>query len=249
MKPSAIEAAARALVTARRSRRLLAALPTDTRPQSVAEAHAIQDATVAALGEGVAGWKVSVVDGEVMRGVLLGSRVLQSPAHLRATDVPMLGIEVEIAFRFERDLPCRDQPYTKDEIAASVTALAAIEVVDSRFQSYADTPVIDRLADFMSNGAFVTGTARPNWRSIDLAALKATLSVNGRTAVEQTGGHAAGDPILPAVALANALRPEGIAKGQIVTTGTYTGLHMAQPGDRIVGSFEGFGSAELQFDG
>jgi len=249
MNPSAIEAAARALATARRSRQLLAALPAEARPQSVADAHAIQDATVAALGERIAGWKVSVADGEVMRGVLVGSRVLQSPAHLSASDVPMLGIEVEIAFRLERDLPRREQPYTQDEIGGAVTALAAIEVVDSRFQSYADTPVIDRLADFMSNGAFVTGAVRPDWRSIDLAALKATLSVNGRTVVERIGGHAAGDPILPAVALANALRKEGIAKGQIVTTGTYTGLHMVQPGDRIVGSFEGFGSVELQFDG
>jgi 2-keto-4-pentenoate hydratase len=247
MNPSAIQAAAQALATARRSRKLLAGLPADARPQSVADAHAIQDATVAALGEGIAGWKVSLVNGEVMRGVLVGSRVRQSPAHFAAADVPMLGIEAEIAFRFERDLPPREQAYTNDEIAGAVTALAAIEVVDSRFASYADTPVIDRLADVISNGGFVTGTVRPDWRSIDLAALTATVSINGRTVVEQTGGHVTRDPILPAVALVNALRSEGIAQGRIITTGTYTGLYIAAPGDRVVASFEGFGSAELEF--
>src|SRR6478735_3618950 len=142
MTPSAVQAAARALVEARRSRKLLAGLPADARPQSIADAHAIQDATVAALAEKIAGWKVSVVDGEVMRGVLIGSRVQQSPAHFSAAEVPMLGVEAEIA--------------------AAVTALAAIEVVDTRFANYADTPVIDRLADFISNGGFVTGTVWPD---------------------------------------------------------------------------------------
>jgi 2-keto-4-pentenoate hydratase len=250
MDPSAIQAAASALADARRSGHLVAALPASARPQTVADAHAIQDASVTALGETVSGWKVNVADdGEAMRGVILGSRMLASPAHLRTADVPMLGIEVEIAFRFERDMPPRERPYEANEIAEAVTALVGIEVVDSRFASYADTPVIDRLADCMSNGAFVAGTARPDWREFDLATLKATLSVNGRTVVEKTGGHAAGDPIRPAIALVNALRlTEGVAKDRIMTTGTYTGLHTAQPGDHIVASFEDFGSAELHLD-
>ena len=248
MDRSAIETAARALAEARRSGRRLKALPEGTRPQSVDDAHAIQDATVAALGETVAGWKVSIVDGVVNRGALLASRVLQSPARMRASDVPMLGLEAEIAFRFERDMPPRERAYDKDEIAACVTALAAIEVVDTRFADYAGTPVIDRLADFVSNGGFIAGTPRPDWRGIDLSALKATLAINGRTVVEQTGGHVTGDPIIPAVALVNALRGDWIARGRIITTGTYTGLYLAAPGDQVEAHFEGFGSVALTLD-
>jgi 2-keto-4-pentenoate hydratase len=242
---SDIETSARALADARRSGRLLTALP--ARPQTIAEAHAIQDATVAALGEKIAGWKVAVVDGQVMRGGLIGSRVLASPTRMLAASVPMLGLEVEIAFRFDRALPPREEPYTKDQIADVVTALVAIEVVDTRFASYADTPTIDRLADFISNGGLVTGTARPDWRSIDLTALKARLSINGTTVVEQVGGHVTRDPFIPAIALVNALRHDHIAQGCVITTGTFTGLYIAKPGDRVVASFEGFGSAELQF--
>ena len=247
MNPSAIATAARALADARHSGRLLAALPEGTRPQTVADAHAIQDATVAALGEGVAGWKVSVADGQVMRGALVSSRVLASPARMRGADVPMLGLEAEIAFCFDRDLPPREAPYTRDEIADAVTALAGIEVVDTRFASYADTPPIERLADFISNGGFITGTVRPDWRSIDLAALKAMLIINGQTVVEQVGGHVTRDPFVPAIALVNALRTGGIAKGRIITTGTFTGLYIAKPGDRVEARFEGFGNVELQF--
>jgi 2-keto-4-pentenoate hydratase len=57
------------------------------------------------------------------------------------------------------------------------------------------------------------------------------------------------DPILPAVALVNALRDDGIARGRVMTTGTYTGLYFARAGNRVVASFEGFGSAELNLDG
>lgn len=248
MHRSAIEAAAHALAEAWRSGHRLATLPEGARPQNVDDAHMIQDATVAALGEKIVGWKVSVVDGVVNRGVLLASRALRSPARMRAADVPMLGVEAEIAFRLDRDLPPREAPYTKEEIATCATALAAIEVVDTRFANYADTPVIDRLADFISNGGFVAGTVRPDWRTIDLAALKATLLINGQTVVERVGGHVTGDPIIPAIALINALRDQGIAKDRVITTGTFTGLHLAKPGDRVEARFEGFGNVELAFD-
>lgn len=245
MNRTEIEAAGNALAQARRSGVLLDALP--FRPHSIAEAHAIQDASLAALGEPVRGWKVGFAeDGGVMRGALLGPRLLASPARLRAAEVPMLGLEAEIAFRFEQDLPAREPPYTAGEVADAVTALVGIEVVDTRFKSYDATPLLDRLADCVSNGAYVTGTARRDWRDFDLSALKAILTINGRVVVEQVGGHAARDPILPAIALVNALRTgAGVATGQIMTTGTYTGLTIAQPGDNVVASFEGFGSAEL----
>jgi 2-keto-4-pentenoate hydratase len=56
------------------------------------------------------------------------------------------------------------------------------------------------------------------------------------------------DPFIPAIALVNALRHDGIAQGCVITTGTFTGLYIAKPGDRVVASFEGFGSAEMQFN-
>ncbi|ODU66407.1 MAG: hypothetical protein ABT00_22280 [Bordetella sp. SCN 68-11] len=64
--------------------------------------------------------------------------------------------------------------------------------------------------------------------------------------MRKTAGHPTGDPIIPAVALANALRNStGIATGQLITTGTYTGLNFASPGDRIAITFTGFGTAEV----
>jgi hypothetical protein len=97
------------------------------------------------------------------RGAERDHRRLESgPAHIAAASVPLLGIEAEIAFRFERAMPARDEAYTVDEVTHAVTALAGIEIVDLRFKSHRDTPLLDRTADLMSNGAFICGTARPD---------------------------------------------------------------------------------------
>ena len=51
MNPTAIAEAARLFIEARRTGQLLDALPASCRPQTVVDAHAIQEATIAGLGE------------------------------------------------------------------------------------------------------------------------------------------------------------------------------------------------------
>ena len=249
MDEEAVRKAAGLLAKAQRTGVLLERLPEGCHPATIAEAHAIQDAVVALLGQPVAGWKVALAgDGSVMRGVMLQSRVWESPARVPASLVPLLGVEAEIAFRFERDLPPRPAPYAREEIEAAVTAMAAIEIVASRFASYRDTPLLDRAADFVSNGGFVCGTLQPRWREHELATLEVTLAIGGETVVSRRGGHPAGDPLLPAIALVDELRQgAGVKSGQIMTTGTYTGLNFAKPGQSVTASFSGFGGAEVHF--
>jgi 2-keto-4-pentenoate hydratase len=250
MRQDAIEQAVQALVAARRSGERLEALPEDARPANLDDAHAIQDATVLALGELAAGWKVASGPAGLMRGAILQSCLVASPAVRPAAQVPLLGIEGEIAFRFERNLAARDHDYSRDEIVAVTTALVGIEIVSSRFRSYEQTPVLHRTADFMSNGLYVTGTARPDWRDIALEALEATLTVNGDVVARQRGAHPTGDPLLLAITLANVLRKStGVRAGQNITTGTCTGLHFGRPGDRVLVEFTGFGTAEIHLTG
>ena len=105
------------------------------------------------------------------------------------------------------------------------------------------------IADFMSNGAFVHGAAQPRWREFDLETIDVELAIDGRTLVRRSGGHASKDPLLPAVALVNDWRrSSGIGAGKIVTTGTYTGLHYAKPGQKVAVTFKDFGSVEVQFE-
>ena len=236
-------------VDARRTGQLLGALPAFARPASAADAHAIQEATAAALGDAIGGWKVSApIGGQLVRGAILRSLIFDSPARVPAACVPMLGVEAEIAFSFDRDMPPRGRDYSYAEVAAAETAFPAIEVVATRFRNYAGTPLLDRAADFVSNGAFVRGPARRDWREFDLARIEIALTIGGKEIVRQTGGHASVDPLLPAVALINDLRSGGGVKaGQVMTTGTYTGLNFAKPRQTACAAFTRFGAAEIEF--
>jgi 2-keto-4-pentenoate hydratase len=249
MDAAAIKRAAKMLTEARWPGERRERLPAELRPRSMDEAYAIQLAMVAELGESVAGWKVASVEGlGLLMGIILSSRTFKSPAVVPAVQVPLLGAEAEIAFRFDATLSRRDEPYSRDDVEAATTALAAIEIVDSRFRDYSGTPPIERAADFMSNGGLVVGTIRDDWRSIDLVGIEACLLVEDVEIVRRAGGHATKDPLILAIALSNELRRyDGIRAGQIVTTGTYTGLNYANPGSRVRAGFQGFGSAEVTF--
>jgi 2-keto-4-pentenoate hydratase len=250
MDASSIARAAALLLEARAPGARRDRLAEDCRPASVADAFAIQAEMARRLGEPVAGWKVgSAVEGRTTYGIVVASRLLPSGCTIRAADMPMLGMEAEIAFRFTRDVPPRAEPYTRDEVASCVAARVAIEVVDSRYRDYAGTPAVERIADFMSNGALVCGSEPAGWRGHDLSRLTATVTFDGREVVRQTGGHSAGDPLLPAVDLVNALRTEGgVRAGQIMTTGTCTGIQYATGVRRVAVEFEGFGRAELAIE-
>jgi 2-keto-4-pentenoate hydratase len=244
MDQRAIMQAAELLVAARHTGRLLDALPDACKPQTLEDAHAIQDAMLAALGESVAGWKAAIVEGRAVRGAIMASRVFESGARVAAATMPLLGIEAEIAFRFERDVPAGK--YSYEDVAAAASAFTAIEIVDSRFRSHTAVSAQERNADFVTNGGFVRGPSAADWRSLDLTNIAVTLTIGGEEIVKRNGGHAAGDPLLPAVALVNDL-PRGIKAGQFITTGTYTGMTFAKVGQAVVAAFAGFGKVEVGF--
>jgi 2-keto-4-pentenoate hydratase len=249
MDSEATTSAARLLADARRSGGLIDRLPPPSRPQNAAEAYAIQLEIVARMGDGVAGWKVAQSpDYELLIGALISSRLFADGAAISSAGMAMIGVEAEIAFRFDQALPPRERAYERAEIVAATTAFPAIEIVDSRFKDYHGTPVIERAADFMSNGAFVSGAARDDWRAFDLATLEACIAIDGVDIVRQIGGHPSGDPLLPAIALCNRLRlSSGIVAGQVVTTGSFTGLQFAKSNSVVSASFTGFGGAHCRF--
>ena len=244
-----IDRAASVLVRARRDMQPLPGLPDQLRPQTIAEAHAIQDAVSAQLGKLIAGFKaMKPANDEPTRGVIYGGTVLPSPCRLPAASVPQCGVEGEVAFIFRRDLPDRAAPYTRNEVAAAVDACAVIEVVHSRYAADARVTNLEKLADSISNGALVYAPVCPGWRDLNLGALKVKLTVNGETVLEQTGGHPTGDPLGVAVVLANLWREKGgVRAGQYVTCGSWTGLKFLRPGDVCGVTFEGLGSAEVAF--
>src|SRR5579863_1665411 len=186
MDKNQIEQAASLLVHARRSMAPIDGLPAECQPSSVADAHAIQDAVTAALGKSIGAFKANApANAEATRGVIYADTIHASPARIPAAEVPQCGVEGEVAFVFRRDLPPRAAPYSRDEVAAAMDACAAIEVVTSRYQNLDKASTLEKLADCISNGAFVHAEPIADWRSLQLGKLPVTLTVNGVPVLQQ----------------------------------------------------------------
>jgi 2-keto-4-pentenoate hydratase len=219
------------------------ALPTAM--SSVAEALALQDQLVARSGKAVAGYKVSTDPaGMVMYGAIYADDCHDSPATVSASRFPLLGIEGEVAYRFTADLPSRVQAYERAYLEPLLVPFPAIEIVDSRFESYQATPVLDRLVDRMSNGGMVLGAATGPRKTFE--DVHVTLTIDGTTKVHQDGGHSRGDPFLPALEFIRAQQQvRAFTAGQFITTGTFTGLIFAHAGQRIEVAFSGLGVVRM----
>lgn len=251
MTDSDIERACALLIEAHRHGRRFAA-QAQPGPSGPSDVYRIHAGVVGALAPGVRidTWKVSPPRGDMpatASPVLPGCRLV-SPAQVRATGLLLLGIEAELAFRFAADLPPRASPYPDGEVLAAVDRiLVAIELCDTRLADWEQAPPLWRLADLQSGAWLVVGEGRREWRGIDFVHQEVELSINGQVRVRERGTHPTVDPsrLLPAIAAHCARHADGLRAGDTVTTGSWTGMTRAAPGDLVRVQFFGIGTAEL----
>jgi 2-keto-4-pentenoate hydratase len=259
LSDKAIARAAETLNAARRDGRILDALPEDVRPATLAEGYAIQDRVRATWGDAVAGWKTGATAAAVQAkfgtdqpfaGPFYAKTVLPSPATTPASAHHHRAIESEFAFRFAHTVPPRATNYTRAEVLAVVDAVVpAIEIVGPRFNDLLFGRVPTAVADNAVNAGFVFGTPFADWRSLDLPNHPVTLRVNGAVAAEGTGAAVLGDPVTSLVWTVNHLSSRGITinAGQILSTGTTTGIVFLKPGDSATADFGALGQVALTF--
>jgi 2-keto-4-pentenoate hydratase len=147
--------------------------------------------------------------------------------------------ELEFAFRMGKDLVPREEPYSQDEVLASVASLhPAIELPDSRFMHFESVGLAQLVADNACAHRFVLGpVAQQDWHSLDLAAHPGQAFRNGELAEQGRGANVLGDPRIALTWLANELSRHGMClkAGQVVTTGTCVKPLAISVGERIEG--------------
>ncbi|ESX84280.1 fumarylacetoacetate hydrolase family protein [Mesorhizobium sp. LNJC405B00] len=244
---------AQKLIAAHRSGERVPANASTLEALSRAQALGIQHAVVSGLSVPVAGWKVAALpDGDLISAPIVESRLFQSGVSISPAIYGLGGVECEIAFRFAREPAPGRNGFAREHIIEAIDgAYAAVEVVNSRWASALSTPRNAMIADLLSNGALIIGSVNRNWRDVGFDTLGARLGINGSTVCQNAGGHPDGDLIGLLIMLANHLRQRGLVlrPGEIVTTGSYTGFHTANPGDEIVAEFDGFTPVSVTFDG
>ena len=105
------------------------------------------------------------------------------------------------------------------------------------------------IADGGGNAAIVQGAPVRDWQRYDLAAQTARLSLNGKETAAGSGSALIfGDPIAAVAWLASQPQvAQGLRRGEIVMTGTCTGLTPLKAGDRAVADFGELGRVQARF--
>lgn len=247
-------AAAAGLLASRRAGR---ALGGRTTPETLEEAYAIHDALARALGQPVPAWKVGNLTREqrIRSGFptpicapLLAPWTRSSPARfVRAAFVEAPALECEFAFELAVDIPPRPAPYVREEIVARIASVRpAIEIVDKRVT---DATPVEALADCMASGGFVYGSPVNEWRRLDLANAAVALAIDNTRVAWGIGAAILGDPVMALVELANAPPPwTRLTAGQIVTTGSCTGMTTVTGPCTAKADFGPLGMVEIRFE-
>ena len=262
MAPEAVERAVAIFVAARQRGQRVPILPEACRPASLEDAYLVQAALNERLGGSlgsVCGRKIGCTTPVMQRylriahpcaGALYEDRVHHVEATVPFAEHWRPGVECEIAVRLGRPLPAADVPFDRRTVAAAVeSCMAAIEIVDDRYDDFraldAPTLIAD---DFFSAGAVVGGSAW-GWRELDLRALRGAMTINGVEVGTGIGADVMGHPFEALAWLANNAAASGrpLAAGDIVLTGSIVETRWVEPGDTVRVAIESLGEASVRF--
>ncbi|HJQ61093.1 MAG TPA: fumarylacetoacetate hydrolase family protein [Vineibacter sp.] len=212
------------------------------------------------LGWAVAGWKIAAMKAEMQQalrtnapiyGRVYAPNIRPSPVtveHARqCSPIP----EVEYQALLGADLPPRAKPYSVEEVAAAVASLhPGLELAECRFvhdDRFPPLPAI--LADGAGSGTICHGPPIADWRTADIAGQEVVLSCNGTARRRGTAAVALDHPMAPLAWLANELSRTGIGlkTGQMVSTGTLTGMLRPKAGETYLADFGPFGKVTATY--
>jgi 2-keto-4-pentenoate hydratase len=213
-----------------------------------AAAEEFQAAAVKALGGELSGHKIGATSEEVQR--MLGCR---EPIHapIRREDVlasgaafrippGMLGIECEFGFQLGDDFPASAGASDIGALRLAVAeCFVALELVGRRVPAEVPLTEVSAIADFSLNVGVVRGAAIPDWQQRDLTSIPVRAVVDGVQAAAGTAVVVLGHPLNALHWLAGALSKRGdrLRRGDIVLTGTCTGITKVAPGQLFAGCF------------
>lgn len=245
------EVLARDLAEAWRTHGTIPLPAADASPQSRAEAFEIQEQIEHLLGEKIVGWKVGAStravqileghDGPVV-GWLMASRMYEHPARVPATMYHGYKIECEFAFRLLQNVPARTTPYTRAEIDPLIVLHPGLEISGSRWIVRPDgrkVTTYDCIADSGTGAGYVTSRDIADWHGLDLEHMNIVARIDGGEAIQMYTGDYRCDPADIVLETINGLsvRGRGVAKGDLISTGSLTLPTPLQRGQTFVGQF------------
>ncbi|TWB64389.1 2-keto-4-pentenoate hydratase [Nitrospirillum viridazoti] len=257
MVPSPAIELATALVAARCTGRPVDPATAAYLPANLAEAYEVQAAAVRLRGAAVAAFKIGLTSAAAQEGLgavepiagrLAPPDIRLSPARIEAGSHLRI-VEAEVIFRFDQDLPPEAAPFSKADVMRGIgCAFAGIEVCDTRFMGDDDT-LARIVADNGNADLLVVGEPLRDWSEEALRGLTVTLIRRTRPDVRGSTAKVLGHPLEAVTWLANwlAARGEGIHSGQLVASGSCTGMTVLGPDEEVTATFGSLGSVSMRF--
>lgn len=263
MTGSAAASAATRITACRFGGGLLGALGEDIRPATELDAYRVQAIAhplLEAVGFGrQVGWKIgcttSVMQaylgiGNPCAGGMFQANVWHGRHAFSAPVAGRLGVECEIAVRIARDLPAREAPYELADMPGAVAAsMAAIEVVQDRYEDYPslDTPTL--IADDFFHNACVLGSQHESIKAEVLREVTASMTINGREVGHGVGTDILGEPLRALSWLANNCATSGtpLLAGDVVLLGSLVQTQWVQAGDVVTVANQPLGQVTAEF--
>lgn len=199
-------------------------------PATADLAYAIQREVLAQRKLSIGGWKVGAKSpqGNAQYASLPTDCVMPEPAYLPLADYPVLGVELELAFTFSLSFPPQPEGYSSHQILASLSSMGAvIEIVSSRIAGWPDCGKLSQLADMQNHGALIVGEMVDYDENFPFFDPVAEMRMENDVLFTGTGHNPAGDPrwLLPWIVNYRCTQNQAVNAGEIITTGSYIGMH------------------------
>ena len=246
---------AKLLARLRKERQQQSGLKANLIPPTRADAYRVAYLVEQELGWEVNGWKIAATNMEMQQalrtdtpiyGRVYKQFVKPSPCFLNFENLSSPIPEAEYQAFLGKDLPPKVEPYEINEVSDAVASLhPGLELAECRFKYDKKFPPLEAiLSDGAGSGVLVYGLPIANWRNVDIANQEVSLFCNDTLRRKGTASTALKHPLVPLTWLANELSQTGIGmkKGQIISTGTLTGMLIPKKGDVYVGNFGALGT-------
>lgn len=244
-----ISRAAELLYWSRKSQTRLQSLPPDLIPRDLQEAYDIQLA-VALLGATPhTGFKLGLTNEAAQRAAdtfapivgRLGSLdIRRSGATIELPRHHLRIVEAEVIFELGTDLSAAHGPFSEQRVRASLSrAFAGIELCNTRFDTSIEPSLPCLVADNSNADLIVVGEALTEEDIDALSNLSVTLQCSGKPHIKGSTQKVLGNPLRAVTWLANwlASRGENLKRGQMISSGSCTGMNEAAADDIVVATF------------
>jgi len=248
------------LIAARRAgQQIEGPFPSELMPPDADTGYAVNALVAAGLAWQPLSWKIAGTTDDVRKKLRISNPIYgrtyrqfaaESPTTLVHWELLDPLVECEFFVTLAQPLESRDEPWTMEEICAAVGSVhAGVEVAECRFSMKALPSLPAILADGSASGRYIYGSAISEPLSA-LPDVQVELKVDGVAIRRGSGVDVMGHPITPLLWLAEERRRNGfgLAAGEMISTGSCTGMLPARAGQNVRVTFGSDAIVDITFE-